>query len=366
MKKTRILQLEGIRFIMCCIIILSHFEFLEKSQYFGQFYLMHLHNPGLAVDYFFMLSGFGMYLSTKRPSFTLFDASKFAKNKVKKIYPAYILSLLIGVPYTIFIFLQYSSLGKSILKTIFYFGLDLTLLQSIFGISKFTHAINGVAWFLSSLFICYCFSPLLLKFIDSIKSLRQIIYSILLTFIYIFLLTGFYIWINNISFGIFNQLWYSHPSLRIAYVWLGMCIGFIYRKFKFYFGTTSELIIIITFILYFYWGNAIFIDVNIKSFFDSVFCFIFIFVFSNGNGKVTEFFKASVLVYLGNISMYLFLFHYPIRMNISTLFAKYNLYSRLGEESFIIEILLILIITFLVVSIFILVQKSVEKIVKMR
>lgn len=31
----RIPQLEGLRFIMCCIIILSHFEFLSNSKIVG-------------------------------------------------------------------------------------------------------------------------------------------------------------------------------------------------------------------------------------------------------------------------------------------------------------------------------------------
>lgn len=35
MKTKRISQLEGLRFIMCCIIILSHFEFLFDSNLIG-------------------------------------------------------------------------------------------------------------------------------------------------------------------------------------------------------------------------------------------------------------------------------------------------------------------------------------------
>lgn len=34
-KQKRIPQLEGLRFIMCCIIILSHFEFLSNSKIVG-------------------------------------------------------------------------------------------------------------------------------------------------------------------------------------------------------------------------------------------------------------------------------------------------------------------------------------------
>ena len=64
----RIPQLEGLRFIMCCIIILSHFEFLSNSKIVvGGGYTKYFHNATMAVDYFFMLSGFGICLSQKRP-----------------------------------------------------------------------------------------------------------------------------------------------------------------------------------------------------------------------------------------------------------------------------------------------------------
>lgn len=120
----RIPQLEGLRFIMCCIIILSHFEFLGDSEIFGDFYKTYLHNPTLAVDYFFMLSGFGIYLSTKRPKCSIKGGLEFAVDKVKKIYPAYISSLILGM---VWVCLITDGLIKTIAK-LFIFGItDLTL-----------------------------------------------------------------------------------------------------------------------------------------------------------------------------------------------------------------------------------------------
>ena len=80
----RIPQLEGLRFIMCCIIILSHFEFLSNSKIVGA-YTNYFHNATMAVDYFFMLSGFGIYLSPKRLEKSYKSKIEFAKNKIKKI-----------------------------------------------------------------------------------------------------------------------------------------------------------------------------------------------------------------------------------------------------------------------------------------
>lgn len=80
----RIPQLEGLRFVMCCIIILSHMEYLGNSKVCGVFYDKYLHNPTMAVDYFFLLSGLGIFLSSKRPQCSIKGAFQFATNKVKK------------------------------------------------------------------------------------------------------------------------------------------------------------------------------------------------------------------------------------------------------------------------------------------
>ena len=58
----RIQSLEGLRSIMIFLIVLSHMEFLKYCN-FGNAYELYWHNPTIAVDYFFMLSGFGMMFS---------------------------------------------------------------------------------------------------------------------------------------------------------------------------------------------------------------------------------------------------------------------------------------------------------------
>lgn len=58
----RVQSLEGLRGIMIFLIVLSHMEFLRRCS-FGGTYDLYWHNPTLAVDYFFLLSGFGMMYS---------------------------------------------------------------------------------------------------------------------------------------------------------------------------------------------------------------------------------------------------------------------------------------------------------------
>lgn len=58
----RIQSLEGLRGIMIFLIVLNHMEF-SKYCNFGYAYAMYWRNATIAVDYFFMLSGFGMMFS---------------------------------------------------------------------------------------------------------------------------------------------------------------------------------------------------------------------------------------------------------------------------------------------------------------
>lgn len=340
----RIPQLEGMRFIMCCIIILSHFEFLGNSEIFGDFYKTYLHNPTLAVDYFFMLSGFGIYLSSKRPECSIKGGLRFAVDKVKKIYPAYIVSLILSVPTTIYELLRFSGFGKAILKLIVYLGIDLSLIQSITGMTRFSHAINGVCWFLSTLFICYIICPWLLRAIDKIKNIKQVC-SLICSFALIVLALSLgALFIENM-FSIFNDLWYGHPFIRCWYSSIGMCVGYLYKESEVQIGSGKEILVAAIALVYFLGRNSIPFDKGVLRFFDILLCIIFLYVFACGNGKLSKLLSSKYLVNLGKTSMFLFLFHYPARMIVGALF-KGDVSNSDWQP--LIQVALIIIITCLI------------------
>ena len=64
------------------------------------------------------------------------------------------------------------------------FLLNLTLLQSLIPSTTFSHGINGVCWFLSSLFCILCLSPILLKLIQKKLFTSLVLLSILYGFLY--------------------------------------------------------------------------------------------------------------------------------------------------------------------------------------
>lgn len=59
----KINTLTGARFTAIMIIVFAHFEFLEKYGMFGKVYQKFFDNATMGVDFFFMVSGFGMMLS---------------------------------------------------------------------------------------------------------------------------------------------------------------------------------------------------------------------------------------------------------------------------------------------------------------
>ena len=349
----RIPQLEGLRFIMCCIIILSHFEFLGDSEIFGDFYKTYLHNPTLAVDYFFMLSGFGIYLSSKRPESSIKGGLEFAVDKVKKIYPAYIVSLILGMAWVCLIT---DGLIKTIAK-LFIFGItDLTLFQSITGMTMFSHSINGVCWFLSTLFICYIACPWLLRVVDKIRNQRQALIMICgLVVITLALSSGALLIQNNLS--VLNDLWYGHPFIRCWYLAIGMCIGYLYKVSKTQIGSGQELLIVLIATAYFFGRNSIAVDNGVLRVFDILLCIIFLYLFACVSGKLSEVLSTKLMVNLGKISMYLFLFHYPVRMLIGTVFKNNGWNS---EWALLIQVALIIIITCLITYLYGFVEDSLK------
>lgn len=236
--KNKIDALTGARFTAIMVIVISHLEFLKQYS-FGDVYELLFHNATLGVDFFFMLSGFGMMLSNikRYPAGNeemegVRELFGFAKRHIKKIYPLYVVMLIVGIPY--YILTEVLEQGENIIKAVVYaiiqFVSGLTLLQSATGLTIFSRGLNGVCWFLSSLFCIYLVSPIVIRFLRrKIKNCKLAFLglgvSILCSLVFAIILGG----IEEKTF--FNDLCYGSPYRRIFYVICGMVIAQLY-KFK--------------------------------------------------------------------------------------------------------------------------------------
>ncbi len=301
----RLKRLDSLRLFAIITIIISHLEFIKDSV-IGEFYCKHLQNATWGVDFFFMLSGFGLYYSymNKEINRSLSDCYSFAVEKIKKIYPLYIISLIISLPCVLFL------LSTGSLKTnAFRFLLDLTLFQSLFGTTFLSHGINGVCWFLSSLFICYMVSPLLLYLIKKhITSIRKCFLFITITIVVLLIFSTLF-WNVEEYFSkrllykgipIIDDLAYGSPYIRIFYVLIGMLLANLY----FYYNnvlknsTLVEFVIIGLSLFYFFSRNTLScISIILLRFLDVVNAASVLFIFALGKGELSKKVEKSQLLY---------------------------------------------------------------------
>lgn len=340
----RLPQLEGLRFVMCCVIIVSHLEFLENSAQIGG-YVKYFHNPTMAVDYFFMLSGFGLCLSTKRPSITFRNCIRYAICKIKKIYFAYIDSLIVSIPTYFLILKNYGSSIKAIIKTVLFFTIDITLLQSLTGVSSVSHSINGVCWFLSCIFICYAIAPIFLCVTDKIKSVNQAVGCLAGLILLIELFSVIALQIESLT-G-FDDLWYGHPFIRCWYLAVGMVIGVVYKIGKLTFNSRVEILIVGISLIYYFTRNSFLagLSQNVLRLIDVIMCASLLFVISDSKGRVTQVLSKDYMVRLGQLTMFLFILHYPARMIVTVMFDRISCLAEMGEIKYPIEVVGIIGIT---------------------
>lgn len=289
--KPRLKQLDALRFFAISVIILSHFEFLKDSR-IGVLYTEHLHNPTWGVDYFFMLSGFGLFYSTyhRQMSYTFKDSINFAINKIRKIYPIYVFSLLIGVIYSL------CFTGQPIRNLSIKFLCSLSLIQSAFGMMRFSHMINGVCWFLSTLFIIYIFAPKLLCMVNKLSSLRAIVYALITSIVLILVFSIAALFIEkNVTFHenqIFDDLFYGSPYIRFLYVFIGMLCARLMQELKEAVANKElsavEIISVMLAICYFFMRNCIPLHVVILRFFDILTASSMLLIFSIKQGKISR------------------------------------------------------------------------------
>lgn len=351
----RIDTLTSIRFIMILTIAINHLEFFEGDN--PNFYSMHFHNAGMGVDYFFLLSGFGLTLSHYKKDITalfngkysLISAYQYAKNKVGKLWLWYILTMSIGVPLSLYSMVKCHGVILGFCVTVIQALIGATLTQSAFCTMTLSHAFNGVCWFLSTLFLLYIIYPLLERWNDSIKaSNKKIVCYITADLIMLSLL---HIIFENIEYffsihGLdqLNDLAYGSPYIRIFDFALGIliCDLFVSRYNKpIKNATSSEIILTIIFFAWYFGRNGIFADLpsEFSYIVDVVISAFILYVFAFQSGFVSRLLQSKAMVKLGDLSMYIFLFHYAIRINLVPIVGHF-----IGESTVLNWIYVVIII----------------------
>ncbi len=338
--------LTGARFFAIMLIVNTHFEFLMKLNGIGNVYGTYFKNATLGTNFFFMVSGFGMmlsYLNSGTESTKRLGGFRFALKHIKKIYPYYCFSMLLCIPH-FFIestLIYGKSLGRTTLFAALRLPLDAVLGQSLTGMTSLSHSFNGVCWFLSTLFCIYLVSPFLMSFLKKhISSIKGGVAAItIVVFVQVGLLVLFD-YIEGKTF--FDDLSYGSPYRRVFYVICGMILAMLYyyknNKMKETrqdrSGKTmkriAEILIIAFLVVYYFLHNTL-LDWNIilVNVVDFLSCMVFIMLLVEEGSIMSHLFSKRTIVRLGDMSMYIFLFHYPLSLYLKLLMQLTGYYSVL-------------------------------------
>lgn len=341
---------------MIMIIVLSHFEFLQRLPDIGEFYLKYLHNAVIAVDFFFLLSGFGMMLGSlaKVPEEelsapTIQACFRYGIRHIRKIYPLYLATMIFSVlakfAYAIYDSkFTFSYIAHEAVKIV----VNVLLLQSMSGMMFFI-TYNLAAWFLSTLFCIYLVSPLLIWVLRKISrtNLTHILLAVANIAMAVILAVAFEkveAFSKRLPGPDIDNMVYVSPFRRVFYVLLGMNLAMIFHGIKSSGAVISgkilniaEATVSLLALAFFFARNSFPRGVYLYAI-DMVICAILVLTFAFDGGRISAWLSKPAMQRLGRVSMYIFLVHYPIRLYFS------RLVSDLFENSLLTAVLFIVFI----------------------
>lgn len=272
-------------------IVISHFNkdlFLYKIRFISDIFL----RANVGVSYFFILSGFIMIVAYHRKE--KIGYLDFYRNRVARIYPLYIVGLLL------YFFTRYSDV--SFYKTFLY----------LFGIQSWIPGkaliLNFPGWSISVEFLFYLIFPWLYNYLY--KGNKSIWIIAVLIWIGTQVFSNLYInspaykgpHTESHEFSHYFPLWHINEFL------IGNIAGLFFvknRKEKNY-----DLAVVVLFIAIIL--SLIFIPLNFHNGLMAVFFVPVIYLISCNNGIITKFFALKPLEFLGEISYAIYIIHIPV------------------------------------------------------
>lgn len=295
MKSTRIEQLTFTRFIAAIAVVAFHYA--QNIYPFNTQVLSTItQNGNLAVGYFFVLSGFVLYLSQQSNRDTYFS---FLMSRLSRIFPSFIIAAILGLVY-----LSFSDNSSSFKE----FFIHISLTQAWF--PQEALIFNSPAWSLSVEFAFYLFFPLIFWLNKRLNLKWSILINVSLLAIVIYLSNVLYYshFYSGFPSNSHNFLFYN-PLFHIPAFSLGMLSARIYlgvRSFRF---STSFLILfmaVTTTLLYM--DLPIFLhNSGLALLFAGI-----ILCLALEKGRWIEFLKLPIFVFLGSISYAIYILQEPI------------------------------------------------------
>lgn len=309
-KNNKIDSLQALRTIAFLGIFFSHSTFFIKW-------------PKLGVSVFFVLSGFLMMYTYEQKEFSLSlkNNISFSLNKIKKLYPLHIITMLFAIALNIFILLRFGYTADSIKTLIMEIALNLTLMQSWYPDTIINSSLNGVAWYLSTTMFLYFMFPYIQKLIK--KSRLLLLWSACILLILAEILSDIF-FINRFGMGSPLEIWsvYCFPIARLIDFFCGCCLGKTYlslnnKKTGTAIYTLLEIVATALTVAAFLWLKNVQSNILLQALqnWTTIYiplAIIWVFLFARCKGLLTKLLSNKLFIYIGNISSFAFLIHYVI------------------------------------------------------
>lgn len=326
----RVEQLTFTRFIAAMAVVFMHFgkhvfpfshdsiNFLVKA-------------GGLGVSYFFILSGFVMIIAYGRRKEINF--LEYIKNRFARIYPVYLLGLMLVLYYIHNIGFEKISFTN--------FLIHLFALQAWTPENALT--LNFPGWSLSVEFFFYLLFPLLMNYIYLKKKFATIFWFVL---IFWSLSIWFINWGLNDNIFYINEkfthnLLYYAPIFHLNQFLIGNLAGIYYLKILQKKNRNNDLAII--FLLLFLVILLKFkLPIDYHNGFLAIIFVPLIILISTNNGSFTSFFNKKTAIYLGEISYSIYILHYPVHLFTEYFMGKFGITGDLKLLVLYIPILIVL------------------------
>lgn len=327
MKKERFNAVQSLRFICFMVVFLAHTGLPIFSN-----------SKGVVLVVFYMISGFMMVYANADREVPCSLCGNFVSTvgRMKKLYPLHVETTLIQY---VMITVLYLVLGYPFPKVLtannalLRLGVHMVLMQSwVPDVKNYVLAYNGPAWFLSTMVFLYFLFPWLLRLIKKLKTTGKVLAAALGWMAIGFIAT--YIVGLKTDFTGYFYLWFRQyfPLMRAIDFFAGCVMGYLFLEYRKTHpakaaGSTAAWtvleIAVLAFTLVFDYKILI---RGVESTMDAypilhclkvspcIFPILvsvpYILIFILNRGAVTKALCCKPLLYLGDITMYMYLLHY--------------------------------------------------------
>jgi peptidoglycan/LPS O-acetylase OafA/YrhL len=290
----KINSLQGLRFVAFLAVFVLHISTLYKT----------INYATIAVSLFFIISGFVSCISINKYKNNFHDMLLYLKTKLKRLYPLYIISILIYLPVSLSMIFKYGVI--SIGKYIFSFVASVLLLQSWIPNSKYITIVANAGWFLSALMFLYLITIPLHKFISNINKKNKVSTNIIIILCSLLMIVAYHYVVPKSGY-----LHYYFPIYRIFEYIIGIVLWNIFVEIKKH-NISSIIVSTLEIISILVLGVMPFLKVIYVDYLFVAMNTILLLSIVLGNGLVGKLLSNKLLVWLGNISFEMYLLHFPI------------------------------------------------------